>query len=177
MAETLAILKGVTIDDSGQSSMDFRDWSIEDIVMTMCKVFDSLIEVSAITKGDEEAYEQAKESVLRIKKQFKTQFESFGIEKHILKGGMREVLDCGVRGVDKILGGGIPKGNTILLLGPPGSEKYIFAYQFIIQGLREGASCLVTTSVTDHTGLKNNLSKLKIKPSTFENNGNLKTVD
>lgn len=177
MAETLAILKGVTIDDSGQASMDLRDWSIEDIVMTICKVFDSLIEVSAITKGDEEAYEQAKGSVLRIKKQFKAQFESFDIEKHILKGGMREVLDCGIGGVDKILGGGIPKGNTILLLGPPGSEKYIFAYQFVIQGLREGASCLVTTSVTDHTGLKNNLSKLKIKPSTFESKGHLKTVD
>ncbi len=177
MAETLTILKGVSINDDGQVSMDLREWSIEDIVSTMSKVFDSLIAVSAITKGDEKAYLEADDSVMRIKNQFKSQFVSLGIEKHILKGGLRSHLDVGIEGADKVLGGGIPKGNTILLLGPPGSEKYLFAYQYIIQGLRDGSACLISTSVTDHKGMKNNLSKLKIKPSTFEGQGLLKTID
>ena len=177
MRETLDILKGVRVEASGQTSMDLRDWTIEDIVMTLTKVFDSLIAVSAITKGDEQAYEEAYKTVIKIKGQFRSQFISFGIDKHILKGGLRTDITAGIGGLDKILGGGIPKGSTILLLGPPGSEKYIFAYQYIIQGLRDGASCLITTSVTDHIGLKNNLSKLKIKPSTFEEKGHLKTVD
>ncbi len=177
MAETLSILKGVNINDDGQTSMDLREWTIEDIVMTMSKVFDSLIAVSAITKGDQKAYQEAYDSVMRVRNQFKSQFISLDIERHILKGGLRNNLDSGIGGLDKVLGGGVPKGNTILLLGPPGSEKYIFAYQYIIQGLRDGAACLVSTSVTDHKGMKNNLSKLKIKPSTFESRGLLKTID
>jgi KaiC/GvpD/RAD55 family RecA-like ATPase len=51
---------------------------------------------------------------------------------------MRDFIQTGVPGVDKILGGrGIPRGHTILVNGGPGSGKTTFGIQFLYQGVTE----------------------------------------
>ncbi len=40
----------------------------------------------------------------------------------------------GIPGLDEALGGGIPKGNAVVLSGPPGSGKTILGLQFLING-------------------------------------------
>ena len=40
----------------------------------------------------------------------------------------------GIEGLDKMLNGGIPKGNSVLLYGGPGSGKTICSVQFILEG-------------------------------------------
>ena len=37
----------------------------------------------------------------------------------------------GVKGLDEVLQGGLPKGRTILVVGSPGSGKTTFAVQFL----------------------------------------------
>jgi len=41
----------------------------------------------------------------------------------------------GVRGLDEMLGGGIPKGRVVLILGSPGSGKTILCAQFLYTGI------------------------------------------
>lgn len=177
MAEAISMLKNIHVSDDGTTSVDLRDWDARDIVQTLSKVYDSMIDVSSITSGEKEAFEEAEASVIRTQKQFEGQFKSLGIDQVILKGALRDSLMTGINGLDKPLNGGIPKGNFVLLLGPSGSEKYLFAYQFLAKGLRDGASCLATTSVTDAKGLRGNIAKLKVKTPPLESKGRFKIVD
>jgi circadian clock protein KaiC len=48
----------------------------------------------------------------------------------------QERLSVGVRGLDDMLGGGIPAGYSVLLAGPSGSGKSVLASEFIIEGAR-----------------------------------------
>ena len=45
-------------------------------------------------------------------------------------------LSIGVKGLDDMLGGGIPAGYSVLLAGPSGSGKSVLASEFILEGAR-----------------------------------------
>ena len=47
-------------------------------------------------------------------------------------------LSIGIAGVDEMLGGGLPRGFSILVAGPSGSGKSIMAAQFLAEGARIG---------------------------------------
>ena len=50
----------------------------------------------------------------------------------------RERLSLGVKGLDDMLGGGIPAGHSVLVAGPSGSGKSVLASAFISEGARRG---------------------------------------
>jgi circadian clock protein KaiC len=50
----------------------------------------------------------------------------------------RPRLSVGVKGIDEMLGGGIPSGYSVLVVGPSGSGKTVLATQFINEGVRHG---------------------------------------
>ncbi|OLS24522.1 MAG: Circadian clock protein kinase KaiC [Candidatus Heimdallarchaeota archaeon LC_3] len=43
-------------------------------------------------------------------------------------------MESGIPGLDELFYGGFPKGKTILLSGPPGAGKTVFAMQFLVAG-------------------------------------------
>src|SRR5687767_7371591 len=45
-------------------------------------------------------------------------------------------LSVGVKALDKMLGGGLPAGHSVLVAGPSGSGKSVLATNFIIEGAR-----------------------------------------
>jgi circadian clock protein KaiC len=47
-------------------------------------------------------------------------------------------LSIGIAGIDEMLGGGLPRGFSILVAGPSGSGKSILAAQFLAEGARRG---------------------------------------
>ncbi len=49
-----------------------------------------------------------------------------------------EHLSTGVRGLDEMLGGGIPRGYSVMVAGPSGSGKTVLAGQFIAEGVSRG---------------------------------------
>jgi len=57
-----------------------------------------------------------------------------------------ERLSTGVPEVDRLIGGGIPKGFLVAVTGEPGTGKTIFAIHFIAQGIREGDICIYVTT-------------------------------
>jgi circadian clock protein KaiC len=50
---------------------------------------------------------------------------------------MSEVVHTGVEGLDELVGGGIPKGRIVLILGGPGAGKTILASQFLYRGVSQ----------------------------------------
>lgn len=58
---------------------------------------------------------------------------------------MVEREETGIDKMDDILDGGIPKGSTILVIGPPGSGKSFLCNQFLDRGLISGQGGLYVT--------------------------------
>jgi len=52
-------------------------------------------------------------------------------------------LSTGVVGVDEMMGGGIPTGDSVIVAGPSGSGKSVLATQFITEGLKRGQSGVI----------------------------------
>jgi KaiC/GvpD/RAD55 family RecA-like ATPase len=48
-----------------------------------------------------------------------------------------EKIATGIQGLDELIGGGLPKGRVILVIGGPGTGKTIFATQFLYSGIKE----------------------------------------
>jgi circadian clock protein KaiC len=55
-----------------------------------------------------------------------------------VKVGSTVKLKTGIKGLDKLISGGIESGSRNILYGPPGAGKTVFAMQFLWQGLHEG---------------------------------------
>jgi circadian clock protein KaiC len=51
----------------------------------------------------------------------------------------------GVPGLDDVLGGGLPGRRTYLVEGNPGAGKTTLALQFLLEGVKQGESCLCVT--------------------------------
>ena len=62
---------------------------------------------------------------------------------------MMDVVPTGVDGLDEMLGGGIPRGHVVALLGSFGTGKTTFALQFIMQGLINGEKGIFITLEED----------------------------
>jgi circadian clock protein KaiC len=49
-----------------------------------------------------------------------------------------ERASTGVSGLDEMLGGGVPRGYSVMIAGPSGSGKTVLSGQFIAEGVRRG---------------------------------------
>jgi len=50
---------------------------------------------------------------------------------------LTEKIAAGIQGLDELVGGGLPKGRTLLIIGGPGTGKTIFTAQFLYSGIKE----------------------------------------
>lgn len=55
---------------------------------------------------------------------------------------MVERLATGIKGLDELIEGGIPKGNIVLIAGSPGTGKTIFCAQIAYNNALKGKKCL-----------------------------------
>jgi len=55
----------------------------------------------------------------------------------------RRRLSTGIAGLDAMMGGGIPEGDSLMVMGPTGSGKTVLATQFIADGARRGESTVI----------------------------------
>ncbi|MBI3327777.1 MAG: hypothetical protein HYZ81_13885 [Nitrospinae bacterium] len=51
-------------------------------------------------------------------------------------------MPTGIKGLDELLGGGLPRGSCTLIYGENGTGKTVIAMAFIWQGLCQGEACL-----------------------------------
>jgi circadian clock protein KaiC len=68
-----------------------------------------------------------------------------------LQGGivLAEKTATGIQGLDELIGGGIPAGRVILVIGGPGTGKTILAAQFLFTGIKEHSESGVLVSLDE----------------------------
>ena len=54
-------------------------------------------------------------------------------------------ITTGIKELDELLDGGLPKGSITLVSGPPGSGKSILCFQFLYEGIKNGENILYLT--------------------------------
>ena len=60
-----------------------------------------------------------------------------------------ELVSTGIEGLDQMMGGGIPKGHVVTVLGSFGTGKTTFGLQFLIEGLSRGEKGIFITLEED----------------------------
>ena len=68
---------------------------------------------------------------------------TLGMTGRKAKTGRRRRLSTGISELDKMMGGGILEGDSLLVAGPSGTGKSALATQFIAEGLRQGEAGVV----------------------------------
>src|SRR5688572_17488288 len=63
-------------------------------------------------------------------------------------------ISSGVPGLDEVLQGGLPREALLLVEGPPGSGKTTLGMQFLLQGVRDGETCLLASNAETLKQLK-----------------------
>ena len=86
-------------------------------------------------------------------------------------------VSSGVKGLDEILGGGFPKGRTILVVGSPGSGKTILALQFLHAGAVAGERSIYITFDEKPEQVKQNVSEFGWDLDRLEGEGKIMFVD
>jgi len=86
-------------------------------------------------------------------------------------------VSTGAKGLDEILGGGLPKGRTILVVGSPGSGKTILAVQFLRAGAAAGERSIYIAFDERPEQVKENVSAFGWDLDRLEAEGKIMFVD
>jgi circadian clock protein KaiC len=61
----------------------------------------------------------------------------------VITDPLKSRLSTGAQGLDELMGGGIPRGYSVLIAGPSGSGKTVLSNQFIVEGVERGEKGIV----------------------------------
>lgn len=86
-------------------------------------------------------------------------------------------VSTGIKGMDDVLNGGLPKARTILVVGSPGSGKTTFSIQFLVGGAKAGEPGLYVSLDEKPERVKANLSSFGWNLDSLEDAGKLTFID
>ncbi len=87
-----------------------------------------------------------------------------------------ELLKTGILGLDEMLGGGIPGGHIVTVIGPPGTGKSTFALQFIYAGLQNSENCMYMSLEESEENIIKTASTLNWDLQQYITNNKLRLV-
>jgi len=92
------------------------------------------------------------------------------------KPARRRYLSIGIPELDKMMGGGILEGDSMLVAGPSGTGKSALASQFIAEGLRHGEPGIMAIFEERPSGYIQRAGTFGLHLEAAERNGTLETL-
>jgi len=78
-------------------------------------------------------------------------------------------LSTGIQGLDALLGGGIPKGYVVAVVGSYGTGKTTLGLHFIHEGLKNGESCIILSFDEDEESILRNAKSTGMELERYQN--------
>ncbi len=78
------------------------------------------------------------------------------------------LLSTGVEGLDALLGGGIPEGHIVAVVGAYGTGKTTLGIHFIYEGLRSGENCMIISFEEEEDSILENAKSVGMDISKFD---------
>lgn len=78
-------------------------------------------------------------------------------------------LSTGIAGLDALLGGGIPKGYVVAVVGSFGTGKTILGIHFVYEGLKNGENCIIISFDEDEESILKNAKSVGMDLGKFKN--------
>ncbi len=180
MREKFTLLKYVVLSKDNSIKIDKDRWSSaenEDVRRALAALFNSMVGLSTFLLGKEEAVKKASR-VFRYYFDGKDELlEKYHLQEDILDGALNMKVSTGVEVLDKRMGGGIPKGSSILLISPSGIERDIFISSLLNKGLNNGSSALMVLSKEPPRSIRMLLRSNGLDPDELEEGGRFRIVD
>jgi circadian clock protein KaiC len=101
---------------------------------------------------------------------------TLGLGGNIKKSARRRRLSIGIAELDKMLGGGILEGDSLLVAGPSGTGKSALATQFIAEGLRHGEPGIMAIFEERPEGYTQRAGAFGLDLKTAQQQGRLETL-
>lgn len=101
---------------------------------------------------------------------------TFGLTGHKRHAPAKRRLSIGVPELDKMMGGGIPEGDSVLITGASGTGKSVLATQFIAEGLRQGEAGIVAVFEERPQAYTNRADSFGMDLVTAEKKGQLQIL-
>ncbi len=86
-------------------------------------------------------------------------------------------FSTGVKGLDEILEGGIPKGFLVAVTGEPGTGKTILCLHFINEGIKTGDKGIYVTTEESRESILNQAKQFNMDFDKYLEEGNLIIID
>lgn len=88
-----------------------------------------------------------------------------------------ELVTTGIKSLDVLLGGGVPPGTTILLLGESGVGAEVFADQFVFGGLEDGENAFYFSTEKHIESIRSNMARLGFDVQKYEREKKIDFID
>jgi len=85
-------------------------------------------------------------------------------------------ISSGIKGLDEMMNGGIPAGDSVLVGGPSGSGKTILVTQFIAEGVRQGEAAVLAIFEEHPPEYLGRAKSLGFDLAAMEREGRLKMI-
>lgn len=86
-------------------------------------------------------------------------------------------LDLGIKGLDDMIQGGVPRRHLIVTIGSAGTGKTTFGLQFLYHGLQNGENAIFITLEQSHESIINTANEWGWGFDSYEKEGSLAVVD
>jgi len=90
---------------------------------------------------------------------------------------MLELVETGIKGLDEILMGGIPKGHCVLLAGSCGTGKTVMCHQFLFEGAKVGEPGVYISLVEPTDKILKNMASFTFCNQRLIDEGKVRIVD
>ncbi len=90
---------------------------------------------------------------------------------------MVERARIGIKVIDSLIEGGIPRKMSVAVQGPSGNEKYDLALSFLKEGIRKGEAVVIALSSISPEEFKRGMEAVGIDAEALEKEGLLRIID
>jgi KaiC/GvpD/RAD55 family RecA-like ATPase len=95
-----------------------------------------------------------------------------------LKDSADDIIPSGVDGLDKLLHGGVPRGHSVIVEGPPGAGKTVFSFSFLYHGAVDKAEPGIYVTLEESPlSIRRNMTRFGMSAEELEKKNMLAILD